>query len=180
GGSVLSMMILVTRACAAGAHARTATTTSMNHVARCLMRVSPRAAALVVVSLVVPVVPVVFVLVAAERHRGHGGRRARRRGHALGQAQRDQSRVLAGSVLAQHQAILDHLPDRVGRPVLVLLERRIALLDRLARIAGSQAVGFGLRERDELARALAAIVGLGAGPQRPASICGVWPGYTGQ
>src|SRR2546425_9720228 len=150
-------MILVTRACAAGAHARTATTTSMNHVARCLMRVSPRAAALVVVSLVVPVVPVVFVLVAAERHRGHGGRRARRRGHALGQSQRDQSRVLAGSVLAQHQAILDHLPDRVGHPGLVLLERRIALLYRLARIAGSQAVRVGLRERDELARALAAV-----------------------
>src|SRR5436309_13689917 len=106
-GSVLSTMILVTRACAAGAHARTATTTSMNHVARCLMRVSPRAAALVVVSLVVPVVPVVFVLVAAERHRGHGGRRARRRGHGLGQAQRGQLRVLGGRVVARTRALRD-------------------------------------------------------------------------
>src|SRR5258708_624071 len=164
-------MILVTWACAGGAHARTATTASVNHVARCLMRVSSRAAAaLVVVSLVVPVVPVVIFLVAAERHGGHGGQRARRRGYALCQSERDQSRVLAGGVLAQHQAILDHLPDRVGHPVLVLLEGPIALLDRPARIPAGQAAGPCPRERDELARALAPVVGLGARPQRPARI----------
>src|SRR5579864_1878260 len=52
--------------------------------------------------VVVPVITVAFSLGGTERQRGLCGQRTRRRGHALCQAERDQPRVLAGGVLAQH------------------------------------------------------------------------------
>ena len=83
-----------------------------------------------------------------------------RRRDTRGQSCIDQSLDLVIGVLTQQQAILDHVVDRALHPIVVVIERRIALLDRPARIAGGFAVGLGLGERDVLAGAFTAVVGL--------------------
>src|SRR5262249_48885461 len=90
-------------------------------------------------------------------------RRAGRRRDTIHRSQREQAVQLALGVLAQHEAVLDHVADRVDHLAVIVLERRIALLDRTAWIAGADASGGRPGERDELACGLAPVVGLVTG-----------------
>src|SRR5713101_6596094 len=95
----------------------------------------------------------------------------RRRGHAAGGAVRDEAVELRLRVLAQHEALRDQVVDGADDLRVVGVEARVALGNRWARVA-VRAVGGGSREGDRLARALAAVVRLRTGPERPTGVGG--------
>src|SRR5262250_3978279 len=80
--------------------------------------------------------------------------------HAAVEAGLHEACFLGGGVLAQQQPILDHVVERRADLRVVGGEARVARFDRGARVAARSAIGFGARERDELPRALAAVVRL--------------------
>src|SRR5262245_24093606 len=143
GDVLVSITIFVTLASDVAVHTRSAAAAHANRVSRWIL-----------ISF-----PSLFSGVA-QRRLGLGRLIAVRGRDAGLQSGIQEPRLLVVGVLAQHQAILDESVDRAHHLASIVRERRIALLDRRARIARGQALGLGSGEWNVLARALAAVVGL--------------------
>src|SRR6267143_3403961 len=108
---------------------------------------------IVVIAVMVPaVVPVLAARLQQFDSRQHA---ACRRRHAAGDAGLHQPRLFGAGVFAQQQAVRYHSFEGASNLAVVVGEGLVARRDRGTRIAA--VIGFGLRERDELTRGLAAV-----------------------
>lgn len=110
-----------------------------------------------------------FPVLVVRRPRMAGSRQRRGRRLALQSCRRsclDQAVQLGIEVLAQQQAVPDHMMEGVRHLAHVVIERRIALFEGRTRIAGGGAFCRGPGERDILPRTFAPVVRPDARSQR--------------